>query len=151
MWRVRYWTPRASFCMYVCRCRIQKQSTTPRLDGSVLAAILFSPSAKRSFAFASIFMAALSKSERSKVYPAAKAAILSKYTNMHDIPKWSEIGTLVRKKFRESIISQLENTDCGDVAEYLKLHEDEIDGFLHRKIKSLRERKFGGRLWIQKR
>lgn len=87
-------------------------------------------------------MAALSKSERSKVYPAAKAAILSKYVSIHDIPKWSEIGTLVRKSFRETIISQLQNTDFGDVAEYLRLHENEIDGFLHRKVKSLREREF---------
>lgn len=118
---------------------------TPRLDGSVLAGTHFFSLREQVFDVASILMAALSKSERSKAYPAAKAAILSKYTNAHDIPKWSEIGTLVRKTFRQSVISQLENTDCGDVAEYLRLHEDEIDGFLHRKIKSLRERKFGGR------
>lgn len=87
-------------------------------------------------------MAALSRAERSKVYPAAKAAILNKYANAQDIPKWSEIGTLVRKSFREFVINQLQATECGDVAEYLRLHEEEIDGFLHRKVKSLREREF---------
>lgn len=88
-----------------------------------------------------IFMAALNKVQRSKVYPAAKTAILSKYPSTHDIPKWSEIGTLVRIRFREIVISQLQLTDNGDVAEHLKLHENEIDDIVHRKVKSLREQR----------
>lgn len=126
------------FGLDVCSCRIQEMSTTPTFSFHCRC---FSPHEKV-VDFRSTFMAALSKAERSKVYPAAKAAILSKYVNYHDIPKWSEIGTLVRKDFRRMIISQLQITDCGDVAEYLKLHENEIDAFVHRKVKSLRERKF---------
>lgn len=85
-------------------------------------------------------MDALGKVERSKIYPAAEAAILNKYITYYDIPKWSEIRTLVRKSLRAYVISQLEITDNGDVAEYLKLHEHEIDGFLHRKVETLREK-----------
>ena len=86
-------------------------------------------------------MDCLSKVQRSKVFPAAKAALLDKYASTHEIPKWSEIGTLVRINLREAMITRLQVTDNGDVAEYLKGHEEEMDQFLHRKVKSLRERR----------
>lgn len=129
-------TPRAYVCIYTCLI----DSSGILEKHSYCYSFLFHHD--KVVDFDSALMAALSRAERSKVYPAAKAAILDKYVNVNDIPKWSDIGTLVRKGFREFIINQLQLTDCGDVAEYLRLHETEIDDFVHRKVKSLREREF---------
>lgn len=87
-------------------------------------------------------MDALTKAQRAKIFPAAKAALLDYYTSTKDIPKWSDIGTLVRVSLREAMISQLRVSDNGDVAEYLECHESEIDKFLHKKVKTLRERRY---------
>ena len=59
-------------------------------------------------------MESLNKTQRAKVFPAAKVEILDHYVTVKDVPKWSDIGTLVRISLREAMISQLRVSDNGD-------------------------------------
>lgn len=97
-------------------------------------------------------MESLNKMQRAKVFPAAKAAILDYYANIKDVPQWRDIGTLVRISLREAMISQLRVSDNGDVADYLESHLNETDVFLHKKVKTLRERRYQSmymKLWFR--
>lgn len=95
----------------------------------------------------SSFMAALTKVQRAKASAATKTAMLNKFVNARDIPKWSEMGTHERNSLREAVISQLQITDNGDVAEYLKLHESKLDGLILRRVPSLRDQRNTSEIW----
>ena len=83
-------------------------------------------------------MTALTKSQRSKAFPAAKVAILQRY-ELTEVPKWSDVGTTVRGVLRQAMLEELRRGENDVVAEYFAAHEEEADQILHKRVKSLRE------------
>lgn len=96
-------------------------------------------------------MTTLTKSQRLIAFPAAKVAILERY-KLTEVPKWSDIGTMIRSAMRQAMLAELRLSENDDVADYLATHEEEADQILHKRTKSLREGRGTGlqllpRLW----
>ena len=81
----------------------------------------------------------LNKTQKRKVSPAAKHVLSSHYQGELKVPKWSDIGTLVQRQLREDVVQRLRDTDSGDVAEYLNMHHDELEKYIHQRVRSMRE------------
>ncbi len=67
-------------------------------------------------------MTTLTKSQCSKAFPAAKVVILERYT-LPEVPKMSDIGTMVRSALRQAMLAELRRGENDDVADYLATHE----------------------------
>ena len=62
-----------------------------------------------------------------------------RYQGELKVPKWSDIGTLVQRQLQEDVVQRLRDTDSGDVAEYLNMHPDELEKYIHQRVRSMRE------------
>ena len=89
-------------------------------------------------------MDSLSPSQRRKVFPAARDALLTHYEAAANVPSWSDIGTVIQAKLRKDVTERLRNTQNDDVADYLDQHVEEANKFLHQRVKSLREKRNQG-------
>ena len=78
-------------------------------------------------------------SQKRKISPAAKYVFLAHYGQPCDIPRWSDIGSLVQVELHDAMIDRLRYTQSGDVADYLMDHREEAMRRLHQRLRSLRE------------
>ncbi|MCJ1310432.1 hypothetical protein MMC25_004096 [Agyrium rufum] len=83
----------------------------------------------------------LPKNHRRKVTQASGAVLLERYKTLQEIPKWSDIGTIVQKQLGDDVIQYLRKTDSGDVAEHLEQCPQELEAYVHQRIRSMREKR----------
>ena len=81
----------------------------------------------------------LDKFQMRKISPAAKHVILTHYGQTCNIPRWSDIGSLIQVELLDAMIDRLRDTQSGDVADYLAGNREEAMRRLHQRLRSLRD------------